>query len=275
MRATNTAINFRLLGFILFILFSISRSTDAIEDNTSPERILFIGNSYLYYNDSLHNHVRRIAIAAHSHDKQKKLKKLKYRSITISGGRIKQHPFEHYLVDNAIGYKEPFDIVILQGHSTSAIKEKSRQKFIDAVTRAHKVIQQHGAKTALYMTHAYAKGHKQYDEHYIDKLEKLYVDTAKKIDAIVLPVGLAFKKSLTQRPELALHKAHDHTHPNLLGTYLAACVVYSTLYQQACSGIDYDYFGNINKETVLFLQRVADETVAQFFAQNRSLNNSK
>lgn len=25
-----------------------------------PLRILFVGNSYLYYNDSLHNHVRRI-----------------------------------------------------------------------------------------------------------------------------------------------------------------------------------------------------------------------
>ena len=29
-------------------------------ENTSPERILFIGNSYLYYNDSLHNHFKRI-----------------------------------------------------------------------------------------------------------------------------------------------------------------------------------------------------------------------
>ena len=29
-------------------------------DNKSPERLLYIGNSYLYYNDSLHNHVRRM-----------------------------------------------------------------------------------------------------------------------------------------------------------------------------------------------------------------------
>ena len=26
-----------------------------------PSRILFVGNSYLYYNDSLHNHVKRMA----------------------------------------------------------------------------------------------------------------------------------------------------------------------------------------------------------------------
>jgi len=28
---------------------------------TSPKSILFVGNSYLYYNDSLHNHFKRMA----------------------------------------------------------------------------------------------------------------------------------------------------------------------------------------------------------------------
>ena len=27
-----------------------------------PKRILFVGNSYLYYNDSVHNHVERMLI---------------------------------------------------------------------------------------------------------------------------------------------------------------------------------------------------------------------
>jgi hypothetical protein len=30
----------------------------------TPKRILFIGNSYFYYNDSLHNHVRRLRSGA-------------------------------------------------------------------------------------------------------------------------------------------------------------------------------------------------------------------
>ncbi|MYI01914.1 MAG: hypothetical protein F4122_05175, partial [Gammaproteobacteria bacterium] len=29
-------------------------------ENTAPERVLFVGNSYFYYNDSLHNHVSRM-----------------------------------------------------------------------------------------------------------------------------------------------------------------------------------------------------------------------
>ena len=34
---------------------------EAIAKETSLTRVLFIGNSYLYYNDSLHNHVERMA----------------------------------------------------------------------------------------------------------------------------------------------------------------------------------------------------------------------
>jgi len=30
-------------------------------ENAAPKRVLFVGNSYLYYGDSVHNHVRRIA----------------------------------------------------------------------------------------------------------------------------------------------------------------------------------------------------------------------
>lgn len=55
--------------FILSLSFSMlySESFDFLEaevlslKNSNPERILFVGNSYLYYNDSLHNHVRRMA----------------------------------------------------------------------------------------------------------------------------------------------------------------------------------------------------------------------
>ena len=32
----------------------------------NPTRVLFVGNSYFYYNDSLHNHVQRMVAAADS-----------------------------------------------------------------------------------------------------------------------------------------------------------------------------------------------------------------
>ena len=36
----------------------------------NPTHLLFVGNSYLYYGDSLHNHVRRMVIAAGTHPKK-------------------------------------------------------------------------------------------------------------------------------------------------------------------------------------------------------------
>ena len=50
----------------------------------NPTHVLFVGNSYLYYNDSLHNHVRRMAIAADSSLE----KKMKYKSATIGGASL-------------------------------------------------------------------------------------------------------------------------------------------------------------------------------------------
>ena len=49
---------------ILLVIFSTFLSSQEIRvqglENKKPERVLYIGNSYFYYNDSLHNHVRRM-----------------------------------------------------------------------------------------------------------------------------------------------------------------------------------------------------------------------
>jgi hypothetical protein len=50
----------------------------------TPTRVLFVGNSYFYYNDSLHNHVRRMAMAADPGLERK----LHYKSATIGGARL-------------------------------------------------------------------------------------------------------------------------------------------------------------------------------------------
>ena len=50
-----------LLSIFIFsnFLFSSEVQVTGLK-NKNPERVLYIGNSYLYYNDSLHNHVRRM-----------------------------------------------------------------------------------------------------------------------------------------------------------------------------------------------------------------------
>lgn len=224
----------------------------------SPRQVLFVGNSYLYYNDSLHNHTSRMVAEGEGIDD------LAYRSVTISGGSLSFQPMDHFLTQGAIGYEGPFDVVILQGHSAAANTEARRARFRDAVMSADKMIKAHGAATALYMTHAYAEGHNSYSPEMADNLAALYIETGNEIGALVIPVGLAFERARAERPELELHVEFDHSHPNLAGSYLAAATVYATLYDARSFVLEYDYFGRLDSETIRFLQTVAIDTVSEF-----------
>ncbi|MBT8416317.1 MAG: hypothetical protein KJO42_02670 [Silicimonas sp.] len=110
------------------------------------------------------------------------------------------------------------------------------------------------------------KPHKRFDPNQTAVLEKHYVEAGNANGALVIPVGLAFAESYKRKPDMNLHKAFDGSHPNLLGTYLAASVVYATLYQSPV-GNGYDYFGKISKEDAAYLQQVAQDTVANFFGR--------
>ena len=228
----------------------------------APKRVLFVGNSYLYYGDSLHNHVRRMAAAADAeHAKQ-----YRYKSVTISAGSLDDHDVESYLKPGRLA-KEPFEVVVLQGKSSAALTEKGRAEFQDAVSEIGEDIRERGARTALYMTHAYVKPHKKADPAMIREIEKLYVTTGNKVGALVIPVGLAFEEAYKERPDIKLQKQYDGSHPDLIGTYLAACVVYASLYDRSPVGNPYDYYGAIDKDTALFLQKVAENTVRAFYGQ--------
>jgi hypothetical protein len=88
----------------------------------TPKRVLFIGNSYLYYGDSLHNHVRRMVIAGDP----SLTKALQYKSATIGGANLAHHNIDYLTEPGRIGVKEPFELVILQDGSSSPLSEKRR-----------------------------------------------------------------------------------------------------------------------------------------------------
>lgn len=259
-----------LRTFLLVVLFfhavwAQAAQSPAVKQSPvdMPKRILFVGNSYLYYNDSLHNHVLRIAIAADPASESS----LQYKSATISGAPLAHHNIQYLLEPGRLGTKEPFDIVILQGNSADALSEAGRASFREKVLEFNTEIKRRGAKSALYMTHAYVKPNKSTNPDMIRKIEEMLVSVGNEAGVIVIPVGLAFEEAYRQRPDIKLHKAYDGSHPDLIGTYLAACVVYASLYGKSPVGNSYDYYGKVDKETAAFLQKVADETVRKFYAR--------
>ena len=81
---------------------------------------------------------------------------------------------------------------------------------------------------------------------------------------LVIPVGLAFENAYKEQPDIKLHKL-DGTHPDLLGTYLAACTVFASVFGESPVGIKYDYNGSVSLEDKLFLQKIAQLTVNNYF----------
>lgn len=227
----------------------------------NPQQILYVGNSYQYYNNSLHNYVKRMAEAAYPDTADQ----LNSKSVTISGAYLSQHDITSYLFPGALGLPDPFDVVVLQGHSGAALSDEKQQEFRDAVLRHHKNIKATGAETVLYMTPAYSEDHNSYDPDMTGKIEELYTSVGNEIDAPVVPVGLAFQNAYEQRPELALHVAYDGSHPSPEGSYLAAATVFAAFYDTSVVGNPYTYYGRIDEDVAAFLQQVAEDTVAEYY----------
>ncbi len=220
----------------------------------APRRVLFIGNSFSYYNDSLHGHLRSLVEAADpAHAKD-----YVFKSVTISGG---------YLIDHAgsVPYmlkSGPWDVVVLQGQSTEPMPSNPKfQRFREAARAYDGLIRASGAKTVFFMTWAYRD-----KPEMTVPLEEGYEGIANALDDLVVPVGLAFRRSLKERPDLVLHFKDNH-HPSMAGTYLAACTFYSALYGK--SPVGNPYIADLDSDTAKFLQGVAWETVRSYYAWPR------
>ncbi len=229
----------------------------------TPRRVLFVGNSYLYYNDSMHNHVRRLALAADPVT----AKSFQYKSATIGGAPLGHHNMEHLTEPGKLGIKEPFELVIMHGNSTDALSDASRSGFRGKAMEFNDVIVRRSGKVALYMTPAHIKPSKSASPDMLRKTEEMYVSGGNEINALVIPSGLAFEEAYRQRPDIKLHQDYDGSHPTLIGTYLAACTIYASVYGKSPVGNSYDYYGKVSKEDAAFLQKVAEETVKKFYGR--------
>ncbi len=228
-----------------------------------PVRVLFVGNSYLYYGDAVYNHVQRLAVAAGLVTQDE----LQYKAATIGGAALEHHNIEYLTEPGRIGVKEPFQLVVLQGGSAEPLSAARRERFRKSAIDAAKIIAARGGKVALYLTHAYVKPHRNAKPENIRLTEEMYVSVGNEINALVIPVGLAFELAYQRRPDIKLHKAFDGTHPELIGTYLAACTVFASIYGQSPVGNRYDYFSRIDRDTAAFLQQVAADTVKLFYGK--------
>jgi len=237
--------------------------------NSNPERVLFVGNSYYYYNNSLHNHVSDLVNALDAALGAR----LQFKSSTIGGAALNHHNMAHLTEPGRIGVTQPFQWVVMQGGSGEPLSQSRREIFRQTAMTHAEIVKARGGQVALYMTHAYVKPHRLASPQNITATESMYVEVGNEIGALVIPVGLAFKEAYQRFPNLNLHLP-DGTHPSLLGTYLAACTTYATLYGRSPVGVKYNkldpsYLSHganaIDEATAAQLQQVAQDVVTEFF----------
>jgi hypothetical protein len=232
------------------------------EPGEPPRSILWVGNSFFYYNNSLHNHfgalVRSDGLSVRSV------------SVTISGSGLDWHDMASllrpdgigrysFVGDNEIRFNPPgrqFDTAIMMDCSQCPVHPQLQAAFHDTVRLDTQILAQAGVRPVLFMSWAYKD-----KPEMTAQLAEQYTLAANANGAIVIPAGLAFARAIAKKPDLELYVA-DKRHPNLAGTYLAACTTYAALYRKSPVGLKYT--AGLSPELAALLQSAAWEATQAY-----------
>ena len=236
---------------LVFTIFSYS------EDTKNVNSIMLIGNSFFYYNNSLHNHLGDI------YDADPELNTPRRRSITINGSSLSWHDVESYLSNKEIGaftidsdtntyeaYEDQdIDVVIMMDCSLCPINDKRKDSFYKYVKKHSETIRSKGIEPILFMTWPY----KNKPEMQL-QLEKEFFKASKLNKLRMIPAGQAFLYINQNFPNINLY-TEDLRHPSKEGTYLAALMIFTSLSNKTPIGNSYTM--DLNPEVAKTLQKVA------------------
>ena len=247
---------FSLLLFLFSAIFA-----NAQEKNDSV-KVLLIGNSYTYYHE-MPMVIRNIAST-------QKLN-LSCTCICPGGYRFSQH-LQNKDAINAIK-KGDWDYVVLQEQSLAPAKstEEVAATVYPAARSLDSLIQVYNpeAKVIFYMTWGRKDGWDEYEwngrkypltgtyEGMQQRLITSYLELAFMNRAWCAPVGMAWQRVRKERPGYILYMP-DRSHPSVLGSYLAANVIFTVIYQRRYQT---EFTMNIPPEQAEYIQQVAQQTV--------------
>ena len=258
----------------LFILTAFVTITQAADE--PPLKVLFVGNSYTYVND-LPSLIVGLADAAGG-------RRIETGQYLVAGCDFERHVKERKAIEKI--REKRWDVVVLQEHSLQPIL--NRESMHQYARILHNEISKQGAETVFYLTWArqgipkmqdgadpvtspdYARAVyqmvgadksidfggwcKQHKSGLAGGLNGAYFDIARELQALVAPVGIAWKKALAANPNLILHQS-DKSHPNPTGSYLAACVFYGTLFDKSPVGLP----GELKRGALVLVRVAPDE----------------
>lgn len=247
----------KIMMLALMLLVAVSGHAESAKSYSV--RVLWIGNSYTFFND-LPAMVRDIAAT---------------RGIPVSntevlkgGERLKGHlenPRLHELLREG-----GWDYVVVQENSSLPAYDTgfvSRETYpyahaIDSLAHAGSP----DVKVVFYMTwgHKYGnirpkKGYPLCDtfEGMQERLKTSYLEMTYRDDARCAPAGMAWAAVRADRPDIILYNA-DTFHPALAGTYLNAVTIFTTMFPRH---FQTDFTAGLSPADAEYLQQVGQNVV--------------
>ena len=258
-------VKFYKFGLILCTIFFISQEKLLAEETPlltspqveNPKSVVFIGNSFFYYNNGVHKPTLGMVNASPALGKGHR-----FRNITINSSSLEWHDIESYVTNEKIGsfsitsenlYKkyepEKYDLAIMMDCSQCPIHPDRKDLFNFYVDSHSQTLRNFGVEPSLLMTWAYKD-----KPEMINGLSSAYIAAGNRNNIMVFPVGLAFQLSQLENPSIELYTP-DKRHPSKAGTYLMAAVIYSSIYNVSPINNSYDY--DLGSEVQLKLQETA------------------
>ena len=244
----------KFLAVFISFVFAVSSYSDSAKNISS---VMLIGNSFFYYNNSLHNHLGDL------YDADPDLDTPRRRSITINGSSLSWHDVESYLSNEEIGsFKidsdtntyEPYeekdiDVVIMMDCSLCPINDERKESFYKYVKKHSQTIRSKGIEPILFMSWPYKNKPEMQQQ-----LEKEFFKASKLNNLRMVPAGPAFLFVNKNFSNINLY-TEDLRHPSKEGTYLAALMVFTTLSKKSPVGNSYSM--GLDPKVVRTLQEVA------------------
>jgi len=258
-----------LLGAIL-LLFALSgcgilglddeQNGEPNEDQTS---VLFIGSSYLKFNN----------VPDRFRDLSREAGERVFVRYHLALGQPLSYFASSQAATDAIRSWD-WDYIVLQGGGQSvAYPGSGGPSVYQALRELHRKATEDSPCTKVFymMPWAFEDGMlwmegrtESYEEMQLD-IRKHTLDWAEDLDLVIAPVGMAWYEVLTTWPhgEHFLHDT-DWNHASKLGSYLTAATIFSTIWVQDAEEVRYDW--EIEKELAQELREVAGRTVMDSLA---------
>jgi len=225
---------------VLSALVLASCSPGLGRDSQTTARILFIGNSYTFFNSGIDHELEGLAPSVFA------------TSLAKAGYSLEDHWNDDETM--AMIQDGPWDYVVLQEQSQRPVLDPVA--FLFFARALDGAIRDSGAQTILLMT--WERPDSASGGVTSMGLAIAYDQVGEDLGVKVAPVGLAFARSGMERPDLVLYSADGH--PTIHGTYLAACVLYGLIFGETPLGNSYTG-SSITANDATHLQEVASETL--------------